>query len=95
MFDLGGSALRGVVSAGYQTSAEDALYMAYEGYPDVQRSLAKASDEPDVVNQDDGIPADVKETTQERIARTNYVVTATPLNGSARRRVESLTTEAL
>jgi hypothetical protein len=92
-FDLGGSALRGIVSGGYRTSAEDALYMAYEGYPDVQRSIVETNDEQDVAGE--GTVTDVQETTQERIARTRYVVSATPLNDSARRKVETLTTEAL
>ena len=94
--DLGGPALQGArATAAYSTSPEDALYMAYEGFPDIQKSLAEANHEQTAVDPAAIALSAVKETVQERSARTRYVVTSTPLNGDTRRKVETLTTEVL
>jgi hypothetical protein len=68
--------------------------MAYDGHPDVQADLQQAQPSQ---SQDTSVPRSVKkrEAVEERIARTNYVTTSTPVAGKQRREVTTLTTEAL
>jgi hypothetical protein len=95
--EFGRRALSGVgIPEKYVQSEEDAAFMAYAGYPELQNSFVEASgNQPTVEPPKTAETLMEKETPQERFARTRYVATSTPLHRDASRKTETLTTEVL
>lgn len=92
--EIGGLALHSTADGKRYTPDEiDVHLMAYTGYPAVQASLLEGNTD----STEPQIPATTtpEESLSERIARTRYIATATPLHDSKTRRVDTLTTEVL
>ena len=84
--ELGGHAIASrTPRASFQLSEEDAAFMAYAGYPDVQADFMTSDDK---ANQSETLLSintqniQQPETITEIVARTRYVVTSTPVNSN-------------